>query len=265
MLREPAAPVQQFRALHWSRLPLSLGAANGERVISAGNQAAAGGADKFEQAYKGLRQDPSVQFNLTPPKPQSEPPEWLKALGRWLRDHVFEPIGRFLSWLGSFLPDAPYARIILWTVIAIAVLALAWAVYNRLRHGKWRLKLPRLARVSDIIPEEEWTPEEAPARSWLEEADALAREGRFAEAVHHLLFRSIEDIAKRRPNLVRPALTSREIGAAEAIPSRARELFAAIARMVERSLFGGRPVREKDWLEARGAYSDLALAGAWRK
>ena len=233
--------------------------------ISSGSEAAANGADKFAQAYKGLRADPSIQFNLPPPKPVPKPPAWLEALGRWLEHHVFEPIGKALRWIGSFLPDAPYARILLWAVLALAALVLVWAIYNRLRYGEWRLKLPRRPRVTDVVIEEEWSPEEAPARSWLEEADALARQGRYAEAIHHLLFRSIDDIAKRRPNLVRPALTSREIGASQGIPSRARVLFAAIARLVERSLFGGRPVGESDWLEARGAYSDFALAGAWRK
>ena len=86
------------------------------------------------------------------------------------------------------------------------------------------------------------SPDEMPMRRWLEEADALAAQGKYAEAIHHLLFRSIEDISSRRPNLVRPALTSREIAASEAIPSRAGELFASIARLVERSLFGGRAV-----------------------
>jgi hypothetical protein len=234
-------------------------------AISGGGEAAAGGADKFAEAYKDLRADSTIQFNLTPPKPQPKPPAWLEALGRWLKEYVFEPIGKALQWIGSFLPDAAYARILLWTVLALCALALAWAIYNRLHYGRWRLKLPRLAPVADIAIEEEWAPDEAPARSWLEEADALAREGRYAEAIHHLLFRSVEDIAKRRPNLVRPALTSREIAASQGIPSRARELFAAIARLVERSLFGGRPVGEKDWLEARGAYSDFALAGAWRQ
>ena len=229
------------------------------------SQAAAGGGDKFAQAYKGLRADPSVQFNLSPSQPEPEPPAWLKALGRWLSDHVFEPIGNFVRWLASFLPDVPYARFFLWGVLAVAALALAWAIYNRLRHGEWRLRLPRRVPASEITVEEEWAPEQGTARSWLEEADALAREGRYAEAIHQLLFRSIEDISRRRPNLVRPALTSREIGGSDAIPSRARELFAAIARLVERSLFGGRAVGEKDWLAARGAYSDFALAGAWRQ
>ena len=230
--------------------------------ISGGNQVEQ--ADRFSQAYKGLRADHSVQFNLVPPDKPPEPPAWLKSLGRWLQDHIFEPIGKFLGWIGSFFPDAPYARIFLWSVLAIAALALAWAVYNRLKHGEWKLTLPRRARPADIAADDEWMPDEHPAREWLEEADALAKQGKFAEAIHHMLFRSIEDISNRRPHLVRPALTSREIAAANAIPARARELFASIARMVERSLFGGREVGESDWVEARSAYSDFAVAGAWR-
>ncbi|MFL6730134.1 MAG: DUF4129 domain-containing protein, partial [Sphingomicrobium sp.] len=84
------------------------------------------------------------------------------------------------------------------------------------------------------------------------------------EAIHHLLFRSIEDIARRRPSAVRPALTSRELAASTAVPERARSLFAGIARLVERSLFGGRPVGEPDWVKARDSYAEFALAGAWR-
>ena len=59
-------------------------------------------------------------------------------------------------------------------------------------------------------------------------------------------------------------LTSRELAAAEAIPAPARDLFAGIARLVERSLFGGRPVAADDWTEARAAYADFALPGTWR-
>jgi hypothetical protein len=221
-------------------------------------------ADRFAQAYKGMRADPSIQFNLPPPQPDPKPPAWLEAVVRWLRDHIFEPIGKAFEWIGGFFPDAPYARILLWAVLALAAVTLAWAIYNRVRHGEWRLRLPRLAPVTDIPEEEQWSPDEMPVRRWLEEADALAAQGKYAEAIHHLLFRSIEDISNRRPNLVRPALTSREIAASKAIPLRAGELFASIARMVERSLFGGRSVAQSDWVEARSAYTDFALAKAWR-
>ena len=210
-----------------------------------------------------MRGDSSVQFDLVAPDPPPQSPAWLKALGRWLSDYIFEPVGKALKWIGGFFPDAPYARMFLWTVLAVAALALGWAIYNRIRHGEWKLTLPRKANPAPI-PDDEWSPEQAPARAWLEEADALARQGKYAEAIHHLLFRSIEDISNRRPHLVRPALTSREIAGSSAIPSRARDLFASIARLVERSLFGGRPVDQGDWNEARAAYSNFAVAGSWR-
>jgi hypothetical protein len=210
-----------------------------------------------------LHADSSIQFNLTPTDPPPHPPKWLldffDTVGR-----MFEPIGRLLKWLFGLFPDAAYVRVLLWIVIAAGAGALLWALYNRIRHGEWSLRLPRRASPADIEAESEWVPAESRARSWLEEADALARGGRFAEAIHHLLFRSIEDIAQRSPALVRPALTSRELAAAEAIPSGARELFARIARLVERSLFGGQRVGEKDWLTAREAYSGFALPTAWR-
>ena len=233
-------------------------------MISGGRQTAAGSADRAAQAWQALRADSSIQFNLAPPTPQPEPPAWLRAFLNWL-GKIFEPIGRFLKWLWSFLPDAAYARFLLWGVIAIGAALILWGLYNRIRHGEWRLRRHGQALLGELPDDEDWRPEEGGVRSWLEEADALAREGRFAEAVHHLLFRSVEDIAGRRPNLVRPALTSREIAAARLIPARAREFFASIARLVERSLFGGRPVAEDDWIEARDAYSNFALPSAWRR
>lgn len=210
-----------------------------------------------------MRADSSIQFNLPPQPIPPQLPEWLRSFFRWLGD-TLKPVGRALHWIAGFFPDAAYAQILLWFIIAICSATLLFAIYNRLRHGKWRLRLPRRAQPAPIAPEDEWTPDETGAHSWLGEADALARQGRFAEAAHHLLFRSIEDIASRRPALVRPALTSREIATSEGIPDRARDLFADISRLVERSLFGGAAVEELDWLKAREAYSDFALPAAWK-
>jgi hypothetical protein len=232
-------------------------------VISGGQQAADGGADRFARAWGAMRHDSSIQFNLQPAPQPPKSPAWLRAFFDWL-GHVLKPVGRFFSWIGSFFPDAAYVRILLWTVIALGAAALLLALYNRVRVGEWSFRVPRRVAMQELEAEPEWAPEEAGARSWLEEADMLAREGRFAEAIHHLLFRSIEDITRRRPAVVRPALTSRELAASQGIPARARDLFAGIARLVERSLFGGRPVKERDWLEAREAYSGFALPSAWR-
>ncbi len=190
-------------------------------------------------------------------------PKWLRALGEAIAD-ALQPIGSALRWIGALMPDAPYARLLLWTVLAVIALAALAMAYHQLRHGDWRFPFRRKAEDAvGTAEEEQWLPEAAPARSWLREADLLASQGRFAEAVHLLLFRSIEDIARRRPQIVRPALTSREIAAAEAIPPAARGLFERIALLVERSLFGGRDVDAREWQAARAAYADFALPGAW--
>jgi hypothetical protein len=237
--------------------------ASGRGEIAGNAQNAADAADGLAAAHAALKADSSIQFTLQPAPPPPEPPRWLGEFFEWLGE-VLRPIGRLLEWIGSFMPDAPYARILLWTVLAIAAAALTMTIYRGLRHGEWRL--PRRRRAVAVEPgeEEEWAPDAAPARSWLREADALAAQGRYAEAVHHLLRRSIEDIGRRRPKLVRPALTSRELASAEALPPPARSLFARIAGLVERSLFGGRAVDSGDWNEARIAYADLVLPGTWR-
>lgn len=234
-------------------------------AMSGNSQDAAAAAERFAAAHAALKADGAIQFTLQPAPPPPEPPQWLIDALRWI-GRMLRPVGRFLRWIGSFLPDLPYASLLLWTVLAIAAGLLAWIVFQRVRHGEWRW--PRLRRSAiapaDLEAEPEWRPEAAPARSWLDEADALAAEGRYAEAVHHLLIRSVEDIARRRPRLVTPALTSRELAAAAAVPGGARLLFAGIAALVERSLFGGRPVSLREWQVAREDYARFALPAAWR-
>ena len=61
-------------------------------------------------------------------------------------------------------------------------------------------------------------PTEAKAKALLEEADRLAAQGRFDEAAHTLLYRSIEDIEDRLPRSIRKAQTSREIAGLAACP-----------------------------------------------
>jgi len=220
--------------------------------------------DKLAAAHRALRSGGDIQFDMMPAPGRQPPPAWLKALGEWLEE-VLAPVGRFLRWIGSFMPDAPYARIFLWTIIAVLALLILWIVVDRVRHGEWRLPQWRRRRTARSVDadEEDWTPDAAPARAWLEEADALAGQGRYAEAVHHLLLRSVEDMARRRPHIVRPALTSRDLARADGIPSAPRRLFTEIAQAVERSLFGGRPIDAAEWDRCRHAYADFAQTRSW--
>ncbi|MEC3950755.1 DUF4129 domain-containing protein [Sphingobium sp. HWE2-09] len=220
--------------------------------------------DRLAAAHRALLSGGDVQFDMMPAPARQPPPAWLKALGEWL-EKALAPVGRFLRWIGSFMPDAPYARIFLWTIIAVLALLILWMVVDRVRNGEWRLPRWRRRRTAMAVDgaEDDWTPDAAPARAWLEEADALAAQGHYAQAVHHLLLRSVEDLARRRPQIVRPALTSRDLSRADGIPSAPRRLFAEIAQAVERSLFGGRPIDADEWGRCRHAYADFAQTRNW--
>jgi hypothetical protein len=225
-------------------------------------QAVAGAGDpRFEAAYRALRNDPSVQFDLVPVQPEPKLPDWIHTLGQWVAD-LLRPVGRLLAWIGRLMPDAPYARIALWSMLVLLVAAIGWAMLDRWRFGIRRLPIRRRP-VGETSVEDVWIPDSAPARAWLREADSLAERGAYAEAVHYLLWRSIEDIERRRPGLMRPALTSRDIATSGGIPSQARTIFAGIAGVVERSLFGGRPVDAEDWARCREDYANFIRGKVW--
>lgn len=206
-----------------------------------------------------MRAMKDIQFAPVPDKaaPQpSELPEWLKAIGRFLA-RLLEPVGRFLEWLFG-----PIVRLfgLNWNAIEIAlaglaVIGAAWIA--------WMLLRPWLAarRTRPVeVESAEWGPDRDAALALLEDADRLAAEGRFGEAAHLLLQRSVAHIAAARPDWLKPSSTAREIGRIEPLPSRAKTAFGVIAREVERSLFALRGLSADDWTRARAAYAEFALA-----
>jgi len=102
-----------------------------------------------------------------------------------------------------------------------------------------------------------YQPARAQAQILLDEIDRLAAEGKYGEAVHTLLFRSIQDIDRNRPNVVRRSLTSREIGQLSVLTVEARTAFSTIAGVSELSHFGGAPIGKAGFDTARAAYADL--------
>ena len=196
--------------------------------------------EAFAAAHRELLADRSIQFELPMFEPP-QPPAWLRWLAEWLS------------------ADHPVLRILLWGVVALVVLAILYVIVRRLMGADW----PRRRRGGEE-DEPEWRPEAAPARALLGEADALAAQGKFAEAAHLLLFRSLADLDNRRPGLLRPALTSRDIAGLDAIPSRPRGAFERIAMAVERSLFARRELGAEDWQGCRAAYEEFAFADGWR-
>jgi hypothetical protein len=190
----------------------------------------------FAEAHRQLLADSTIQFDLPAPDPPPQMPNWIGGL-------------------------MPVLQVLFWVAIAGFVLFILYLLARRLSGKEWSW---RRRRAGEDAPDESWRPEAAEARELLGEADALAAKGLFSEAARLILFRSIEDIDDKRPDLVRPALTSRDICGLDAIPGRPRSAFARIAALVERSLFAGRPLAAGDWSDCRAAYEEFAFAEGWR-
>ena len=220
-------------------VPVSMGA--GSEALAAQADEAGG---ELAEAFAQMRADPDLQFAPVE-MPQAEPPpDWLTDVLRWL-GRIFEPVAQALV---SGWP------VIKWVLAALAVLTLAYLL--------WRLLGPDLfaSRRRKETVEEDWTPERAAALALLEDADRLAAQGRYDEATHLLLQRSVGQIAAARPDLFEPSSTARELAAEPALPEAARKAFGVIAARVERSLFALRSLGQEDWQAARDAYAEFALA-----
>ena len=198
----------------------------------------------FAEAHRALLSDSSIQFDLPmqpPPPPPSPPPAWLRSLAEF------------------FGTDHPALRVSLWVLAGLFVIAIVALIAARMRGWEypWR-------RGAGAEADESWRPEEAQARTLLGEADALAAAGRYSEAAHLLLYRSIEDVDERRPETIRKSLTSRDIAGLPAIPERPRGAFARIAMLVERGVFARLALGEGEWRDCRAAYEEFAFAEGWR-
>ena len=200
------------------------------------------GPGALERAHAELLKQSDLQFTFHPIV-EPTPPAWLKTV---------------LEWIGHLLiAMAPAFKFIFWGGLIGGALVILYFIFGELlaqRFG-WRRRRP----IAPVQLEENWKPTVERARGLLDEADRLAAQGRYDEAVHLLLFRSIDDIDERWPNTVRPALTSRDISSHPRLSDVSRHIFLGLVEIVERSFFGGGAVSPADFKACRDAYADFAL------
>ncbi|MGP1353783.1 MAG: DUF4129 domain-containing protein [Parasphingopyxis sp.] len=202
------------------------------------------GTQNFDAAYRELIESERIQTEMTrfEMPERNPPPDWLV---------------NFLQWLETL---GPFWQALFW----IAAVGIGGLILFSIGRALYRRFTDRPAGDDDDEETvETWRPETRAAQGLLGEADALAQQGRYAEAAHLLLFRSVADIEERLPDFLRPALTSRDIARAPALPAPARSAFSSIARVVERGIFAARPVDESGWREARSAYEEFAFGKSW--
>lgn len=201
--------------------------------------------------WRELRDDPNIQFEevVVPPQPPREPnwfEQMLAAIGEFFAN-LFAPIGQALglSW-----------PVLQWVLLGMLALFVLYLIY-RLVDPDW---FNRKTTDEDETEDSGWQPTRADSVALLEDADRLASEGKFDEATHLLLKRSVSQIASARPDWVEPSSTARELAALPALSDGARGAFSTISERVERSLFALRALDRSDWEAARNAYAEFALA-----
>jgi len=203
-------------------------------------------------SYSDIRENADIQFSPLELKDieRREPgwfEEWFTSIFEWLAD-AFAPVSNAL---GSAWP------VLKWVLLALLIAFVGYFILRLIGPlaGRGRNSA---SETGDIEPE--WQPDREESIALLEDADALAAQGRFDEAAHLLLKRSVSQIAAARPDWVDPSSTARELAALPALSDTARRTFAIISLAVERSLFALKELTREDWETARAAYADFALA-----
>ena len=153
-------------------------------------------------------------------------------------------------------------RIVLMTLLVVGGLLLLFFLFNALPTLRERLK--RRAAGRDQIGA---TPIASDAdRERLEialsEADRLARQGSYGEALHLLLLYCLNEMRRRFGLGLPPSLTSREILGLSVLPEIRRSGLSVIVSAVEVSHFGGRPADETTYQLCRQRCEDVVLGGA---
>lgn len=153
---------------------------------------------------------------------------------------------------GSVVPG-DLARAIFWTAGGAALVAmvvmLARALANRTRAAKEVVE----ARTVALDPARP-----VPAVAF-EDADRLAAEGRFAEAIHALLLRTLAALAAQGAGLS-ASLTSREVVRVAPLTGEARAALAGLVDSVEVSRFGSVVPDAAEYAASRLRFERLAAA-----
>lgn len=98
-------------------------------------------------------------------------------------------------------------------------------------------------------------------RGTLAEADRLAAEGRFSEAIHHLLLAALARLHHELGPRIAPALTGPEVLRLPVLPPAAVEPLTRLVQLSEINHFGGRSAAEPDYRRCRDDFLRFSGAG----
>ncbi|MFT4089082.1 MAG: hypothetical protein QM645_00025 [Asticcacaulis sp.] len=203
--------------------------------------------DAADALIKTLNSNKNIQTAIAG---APEPNPFMQGIMQAIRDFfrtILEFLWKILEPLGPALP---------W-VAGIVVFVLLVLLASPLVRALIRSRFEKLFQRDHLLPETPWRPTAEAAAALLDEIEALAAQGRYDEAVHLLLHRSVADLNAFRPDLVRKHFSARDISAHPLLPEDARPAFREITRWSEKSYFAGQPVGLEGYEACRQAYVDF--------
>jgi hypothetical protein len=147
-----------------------------------------------------------------------------------------------LSGISVDLPD-----VVLWAVVVAAVAVMLYSFRDRLW---WNRGEPH-------EPGEAYAQAAARQDGRLAQAEYLAQQGRFVDAMHELLLEGFREIRERAQERLADSLTSREILRATPLPEPGRAALRAMITRVEWTYFGEHAATLADYRACRESFDAL--------
>lgn len=153
------------------------------------------------------------------------------------------------------LPDLSLPPGFFWAAIGVGAVLLAWALKDVVPAF-----FARGDREWDEVAASEGENGAAEAVQAAVAADDLARQGRFAEAMHVLLLRGLADIRRHLDERFANSQTSRGILRSARLSDLGRSALRDIVSRVELTYFGEYPAAQDDYQACRASFTQLTLA-----
>jgi hypothetical protein len=154
------------------------------------------------------------------------------------------------------LPEIPIPPALLWAILIAGVLAMVFyllkdtlPLWLRRREGNWRAPNLEGGRLQSRS-----------AGEAMQAADELARQGRYVEAMHVLLLKSLADMRQQLRLHFAESLTSREILRKVVLSEAGQAALRDIVARVEWTYFGEHDAEESDYEACRGRFDELTKA-----
>lgn len=198
-------------------------------------------SDAVEQTYASGEIQTSLPEKIT--RERSETPNWLL---------------RFLEAIGNVLEAVGPVLEILFYILLIGIVV--WIFYYLVENFDWSGGLPKKNEKGKIVRRVDASSREKVKKNKhyaLNDADAQATNGNYAEAVHILLIVSIDFINRKLKGFLSVSETSREILGNEKVSDNDRGLISHIVKKVEMSLFAGALIDKTEYEYCRKKFLEL--------